>query len=154
MNSKLWAWIIIAGLSASTLAENARVAPNPKQVQKQEDIKRLMELTGSGNLGIQVMERMVNSFKTSMPKVPATFWDDFMKRVDAKALVELCIPAYERHLSHDDIKKMILFYETPAGKRVVKALPTITQETMIAGQKWGQEIARQALLELKKAGHQ
>ena len=121
--------------------------------EKRKDIKRLMVLTGAGDIGIQVMNQMVASFKQSLPQVPAAFWDDFKEEINPDALIDLCIPIYDKHLSHGDIREMIRFYQTPAGKRIVKALPLITQESMIVGQMWGQDIARKAVQQPQEKGY-
>jgi hypothetical protein len=62
----------------------------------------------------------------------------------------MVVPIYDKHLSEQDIKSVIAFYETPAGKRFVKVLPQLTQESMVAGQKWGMALAQKVVDRLQK----
>jgi len=44
------------------------------------------------------------------------------------------------HLSHEDIKGLIAFSESPLGQRITAAQPKIMAETTAAGMKWGQQL--------------
>ncbi len=61
---------------------------------------------------------------------------------------EKVIPIYDRHLSHEEIRGLIQFYETPLGRRLVKVLPQIMQESMAAGEEWGTERILEVLREM------
>jgi hypothetical protein len=155
MDKSIWkrfifGWVVLLILTASASA----VQEADSTAEKRGDIERLMTLTGSGNLGIQVMDQMIESFKKSFPQVPYSFWDDIKAEFDAASLVQMCVPIYERHLSHSDIKEFIRFYESPAGQRMIKVLPVIMQESMNAGQMWGQEIGQKAIQKLREKGYQ
>ena len=53
---------------------------------------------------------------------------------------QITSPIYHRHLSAADIQALVDFYKTPAGRRVLAALPVITEEGRRAGQAWGAEL--------------
>ena len=53
-----------------------------------KDIFRLLELTGSAKIGIQVMSQMIASYKQAMPNVPDDFWTELMSEIDEKSLIE------------------------------------------------------------------
>jgi hypothetical protein len=120
-----------------------------EETQKQKDIRKLLKITGSGELGTQVMNQMVGSMKKAMPQVPEKFWGDFMKEVRTEELVDLIVPIYDRNLGHDDVKELIKFYETPTGKKFVSVLPKITQESMVVGEKWGRDLAERVIKKLQ-----
>lgn len=143
---------ILAGCLLLLVSLMAVTAQDAKSA-KQKDIKKLMDLTGSGDLGVQVVKQMVASFKVEMPNVPQKFWDDFMKEVKGEDLVNLVIPIYDKHFSHEDIKGLIAFYESPVGKKFVSKLPAITQESMTVGQLWGQKIGEKAAKKLEEKGY-
>lgn len=110
---------------------------------KLADIKKLMVLTGAGNIGIQVMSQLIGSLKQAIP-ASEDFWQGFMKEVNPDELINLVIPVYDKHLSHAEVKELIKFYETPVGKKMISVMPAITQESMQAGQKWGMDLAQRA----------
>jgi uncharacterized protein len=116
---------------------------------KADDIRKLLVMTGSAQLGAQVMAQLMQSMKKAMPNVPERFWADFQKEVRTDELIDLIVPVYDRHLSHDDVKALIRFYETPSGKKFVSVLPQITQESMSAGETWGRGLAERVIARLK-----
>jgi uncharacterized protein len=123
-------------------------AVRAEETQKQKDIRKLLKITGSGELGTQVMSQMIGSMKKAMPNVPDKFWGDFMKEVRTDELVDLIVPVYDRNLAQDDVKELIRFYESPTGKKFVSVLPKITQESMVVGEKWGRELAERVIKKL------
>ena len=124
-------------------------AVHAQESQKQKDIRKLLKITGSGELGQQVMTQMMANFKKTMPQVPDKFWSDFMKEVRTDELVDLIVPVYDRNLTHDDVKELIRFYETPTGKKFVSVLPKITQESMVVGEKWGRDLGMRVMAKLQ-----
>jgi hypothetical protein len=141
MKKTLLASLILALVClAPALAQQG--APADDTAAKQQDIRKLLEVTGSAKLGQQVLAQMVQTFKSSNPKVPEQFWDQVMKEFDSGTMIDLVVPVYERHLTHEDVKGMLAFYESPLGQKLIAVTPAIAQESMQAGQQWGQEIAQ------------
>lgn len=119
---------------------------------KREKIQKLLELSGAGKVGIQVMNQMMSSFKNTYSNASQQFWDDFKKEVKAEDIVDLVIPIYEKHYSEQDIEQLIVFYKSPIGQKTIALTPIITQESMIAGQQWGAEIGKKVIEKLREKG--
>ncbi len=119
---------------------------------KQKDIRHLLQLTGAAALGQQVMNQMLETFKTTLPNVPANFWTEFAKEINADELVERVIPVYDKQLSGPEIKDLIAFYETPTGKKLIKVMPAIASESMTIGKDWGRAVGEQVMTKLRKQG--
>jgi len=120
---------------------------------KRADIRRMMELSGAGKLGVQVMNQMIAAFKQSMPGLPDKFWKDFMAEVDPNELVEIVIPSYDKYFTHNEIKELIKFYESPVGKKLTGVQPHILQECMTAGQEWGRKLGEKVAKKLQEQGY-
>ena len=119
-------------------------------VSKSDDIQKLMELMDTKAMGLQVMQTMIASLKaTGNPVYSEGFFEDFMSEVDFDELVELTIPIYEKHFTHDDIKQMIAFYQSPIGKKLLKKMPVIMQESMTAGIAWGQKLGAKLIEKMR-----
>ncbi len=110
-----------------------------------KSIKALMQSTGSGEMGIQMMNQMLPALKKMIPDAPESFWTDVMAEVNAGDIEDMVIPVYQRYLTEEDIQAVNSFYQTEAGKKLIRVLPTIMQESMAIGQQWGQDLARQVL---------
>lgn len=139
--------LVLAGAVVST---SAAPAATDDKVQK---IEELLELTGSGDLGVQVMEGMLAQMKQALPDVPAEWWSAFMDKVDPQSLNALVVPIYEKHFSDEEIDAMLTFYRTPAGQSVVSKLPVIMQESMVAGQTWGEQLMKDVIGGLEEDGY-
>jgi len=126
--------------STSALAEKA----------SKESIKLLMERTGTGNLGMQMMNQMIPALKKTIPDAPEKFWADILKEIDANQIIEMVIPVYQKYFSAQDILELNSFYNTAVGKKLIKVQPAIMQESMAMGQQWGQEVAHNVIQKYKK----
>jgi len=121
--------------------------------EKIKDIKKMLELTGSGKMGIQVMQNLLTSFKKSFPDVDEKFWDDFMREIKPEDLDALIIPIYDKYYTEEEIKQLIKFYNSPIGKKSIDKMPAIMQESMEVGQNWGREVADKVIAQLKEKGY-
>lgn len=53
------------------------------------------------------------------------------------AYKNMLYPIYDKHYSNNELEQLIAFNKTPLGQKVIRVMPTITQEGMQAGQKFG-----------------
>jgi hypothetical protein len=63
-------------------------------------------------------------------------------------MLDLPIPVYDKYLSDAEIKGLTEFYSSPVGQKMVQVLPKLMSECMENGQKWGQEIGRESMVEV------
>jgi len=117
-----------------------------------DDIKKLIQVSGSDKLAEQVMDAMIPQFQQLVPGIPEAFWVRVKNRINIDDLVDACIPVYRKYYTHDDIKQLIQFYESPLGKKMVAVTPAMTQETMIIGQNWGEQLGYDIVNELIREG--
>ncbi len=120
---------------------------------KAEKIKTVLELTTSGNVGEKVMKQIIEQFAKIYPKVDKKFWDEFSNAIKTEDLIKMITPIYDKYYSEQDLDNLIAFYKTPTGKKVIESMPVIAQESMAAGQEWGQKIAEQAHQKLIDKGY-
>jgi uncharacterized protein len=126
---------------------------------KEADIRQLMDLTGAKDLGQQLMSAGIAQFRSSVtesqPDNPRAnqFADAFAlrfeKHFDPHSLTEAVLPIYDKHLSNEDLKQLLAYYQSPFGQRMLKVLPEVAHESQVAGFKLGQKAAQEAMEELK-----
>ena len=114
--------------------------------------RELLEVTGSGNLGLQMMQNIFGSFKNEFPRVPGEFWDELSKEITGKELVELVIPIYSKYYTDEELVKLIEFYKSPLGQKVIQKLPLISQDSYYVGQEWGKKVGEKVITRLKERG--
>jgi hypothetical protein len=57
-----------------------------------------------------------------------------------KELTNAIVEVWASNFTVEELKGLIDFYSTPLGKRLIAALPSVTQQGMQAGQAWGRQI--------------
>lgn len=136
---------------------------------KKQQIDQLLTLTGSEqlekNFSTFFSQQIIAAMKESQPSVEpktlaiveseikAIVHDEFANK---KSFQRLLYPIYDRNLSSEDLAELIRFYQTPVGKKFVATLPVIQQETVLATQRWGQDLApriqQQVMARFKQEG--
>ena len=81
-------------------------------------------------------------------KLVDLFLAKFRSKTDPQHLVDMAVPIYDKHLSHEEIKGLIDFYQTPLGKKTITELPAITSEMQAKGREWGESVGRDSMREV------
>lgn len=125
---------------------------------KEADIRQLLELTHAGAVATQTMDAMEGNMRTLMTnafppgeyreKLIDMFFAKFHEKRDTQQLVELAVPVYSKYYSDEEIKQLIQLYQTPVGQKLLGATPSIIAELQAAGQKWGEELGKQSMMEV------
>ncbi|WP_193196871.1 DUF2059 domain-containing protein [Nostoc sp. MG11] len=145
---------IFNGVAFSQIPKNP-TAPttNTQEIEKTNNIRQLLKITGSENLSRQIMLQLVDTLKPQYPQVPQKAWDTFLAELKPNELMNELIPVYAKYFTNEEIKQMIAFYETPLGKKTISVLPQISQESAEIGQKYGIAAAKRALQKLEAEGY-
>ena len=116
---------------------------------KTEDIRKLLKVSGILDQLSYMQDSLMNNVSMmvtgSFPKVPEAFWGDFNKLMGKKEMEELVkrvIPVYEKHMSHETVKKLITMFETPFWNEWKEKMPQISSEAGVIGSEWGREITQ------------
>ena len=76
-----------------------------------------------------------------------------MKDVHPEVLITSMIPIYDKYYTTEEINKMIEFYQTPLGKKLIATMPQIMQASIQEGQSWGKEVGEKVYNSLKEKGY-
>ena len=125
---------------------------------KEADIRHLLDVVGTIGVMEQVMRSMEQSLRpvvaNSLPpgeyrdKLIDLFFEKFRSKFDTKRLLDLAVARYDENFSDGEIKGLIDFYQTPLGKKVITVLPKVTGDLQQDGQKMGQEVGRDSMIEV------
>jgi hypothetical protein len=135
------------------LATAAAAQTPPAQTtapSKEEKVRQLLVIMRTGDIGVQIVDQMIDAFKENMPDAPEAFWTGFRAKVKPNELIEMLVPLYMKHLETSDVDELIRFYSSPAGQHFLDKQPVMMKESMAVGQEWGQRLAREAYEELQK----
>ncbi len=119
-------------------------------------LKNMFEVSGSEEAYKTVIKQMITMYKQQFSSVPEETWNGLEKeflKTSIDDLVDMLVPVYSRHLTLDDLQKIIEFYQTPTGKKYAEKTPLIMQESMQVGQQWGMKIGQEFQEKLEEQGY-
>lgn len=120
---------------------------------KTAQIRKLLELSGSGKIGVMMMDNLLPALKGMAPEAPEEFWIEIQKEVHPEDIVELIVPIYDKYYTEEDVRQLIVFYESPVGRKMVEQMPAVMQESMQVGEVWGRGIAEKVIKRLEEKGY-
>lgn len=114
---------------------------------KAEDIRKLLKVSGIHDQLKIVKNNLLNQysmgFSGAYPKAPDAFWEEYYQLIgqqDIDNLVERMIPVYDKHMSHEVIRKLIEMFKTPFWEEWKVKMPAISREAGLIGSEWGQAL--------------
>jgi hypothetical protein len=134
---------------------------------KENDIRKLFVLMGNSSIAEEMANSMVSiaiaQEKKRYPNLPKNVEHALSQAIydvameNAPELDALMVPLYDKYYTHQEIKDLIVFFETPAGKKYASVLTPMMQEIVPIAQTWGNKIgpiaAKRAEKELAKYGY-
>jgi len=98
------------------------------------DVMKLIEKSGSNGSMDSAKKQIYNMISEENHEA-------FSKEFDAKLpkLYEKLADAYMEIYTHQDIKDLLKFYETPIGKKMAANVGSIMEKSMAIGAQWGQD---------------
>ncbi|ULQ59485.1 DUF2059 domain-containing protein [Brucepastera parasyntrophica] len=103
----------------------AALAGNGFAQTKSDDIRRLLELSGAKKQAAQMFNLMLPDLIKIAPDAPMSFWAAFENKLDLDEFTELFVPVYDTYFTHDEIRDIIIFYESPSGKKMTEMAPIL-----------------------------
>jgi hypothetical protein len=138
------------------IAVVASVSVNAQSKTYSATLKKYLEASGSMSAFKSAVSSMMSNFKSMNNSVPEEVWTELEKEFQSTSLddlVSMLTPVYERHMTEGDLNEVIKFYNSPAGKRLAEKTPAIMNESMEAGQTWGQAVGERVMTKLKEKGY-
>lgn len=121
-----------------------------------ETLQKMLKISGSEESYHAAINQMFTMFKQQFSAVNEETWTSFeaeFKNTSINVLLELIVPVYQKHMTIEDLKELIKFYETPVGKKFALKTPLIVQESMQVGQQWGMKIGQDFAKKMKDKGY-
>ncbi|MEH2245905.1 DUF2059 domain-containing protein [Nostoc sp.] len=136
---------------AQTTTNTIAPISNAEEIDKTNNIKKLLEISVTKNLFRSLITQLSNEFKSEYPQVPQKFWETFAAELNPDDLIKEMIPIYNKYFTNEEIKQLIAFYQTPVGQKTLN--PQILQEATSIGIRYGKEVAQRALNKLEAEGY-
>ena len=159
---KMFAAVFVVVLAAQTgaRAQVVKGGPPARQgaaAQRLEDVKRLVEATGVVERELKSVEPLLARMKQQIPNVPEKVWKEvegeFRKVFTRETIIEMYAPVYTRHFGPDEVRRLLAFYTSPVGKKLVAETPMIELEVFLDGMQRGINIGEKLREMLKSKGY-
>jgi hypothetical protein len=142
------------GSAGHSIKENSGTA------KKRDDIKFMMEITGAEKIGDilipQLLFKITNLLKVQKLDFPAegtSIIKDVVTSIFKKnisSMMEKVILVYDKHFTHQEIKDILIFYNTKTGRKTISTLPSIMIESSMIGVEWAELIMPEIRQEIQK----
>lgn len=122
---------------------------------KEEDIRKLVRLNGGIRPANVRIDRIIKKYKKQKKNVPDKVWKEIRKKLEDEKqdFVDELVPIYDEHFTHEEIRRMVIFYESKAGQKFVKLLPQILSKTSKKIQKWSGGVVAEVTQYLRSKGY-
>lgn len=120
---------------------------------KAEDVLKLLTISGSLEHAREVVVYLTKTELEAMgedeaeisPEAIAIIEEETIKILSGQfvagsPLVSELVTIYSEFFTHDEIKKILAFYESEVGLKMIAAMPQIMERSMLAGQVMGNSI--------------
>ena len=132
-------------------------ARRDSEARRLEDVKRLVAATGVVERELSTTEPLLARMKQEMPNVPDKVWKDveaeFRKVFTREMIIEMYAPIYSRHFQPDEVRRLLVFYNSPVGKKLVAETPLIEMEAFLDGVRRGVNFGEKIRQMLKARGY-
>lgn len=100
-----------------------------------QDVLKVLKASGSA----AQMELAKDQVMGSIPEAKKA---DFSKDFDTSlpSLYDKMAKVYMEIYTHEEVKQMLKFYESPVGKKITEKSSELTKKNMAAAQEWGMEL--------------
>jgi hypothetical protein len=134
-----------AGAAPPAISPSSLVSP-----EFEKNIRKFLEVTHAADMSKAGISRTIVQIKKAMPDVPEDFWTRLESKLDLEIndLLTQLVPVYANHLSPEDVKSLIAFYESPLGQRFLAAQPKIANDAAGVAQNWGRAISEKIMSEI------
>lgn len=124
-------------------------------------MNELFELTGitkvAETMGVQTAALTVEAMRKVNPELNQKMVNIineeialfFKEKMNDGSFLPIYYPIYDKYYTTDELKELVVFYKTPLGQKSISILPSIMQDSMDAGKKWGESISPELQTRMK-----
>ena len=133
-------------------------APKPADSAALAQAKIVLDKSGSAAIGQQMATAIMNAQKTTLEQanpgktaeineVVGLMQAEFAKQLPL--MIDAIAAIYAKHFTTEELTQLGAFYDSPAGRKMVKEMPQIVSETMTVAQIFAQKMAMEVMVKLQ-----
>ena len=124
-------------------APTTEAEPAPQKIDpaKEQEIRKMLELTGTVKNTQLMVHRLIGLYQERNPQLSADFWENLENGIKIQPFIDKMVPIYDQYYTLDDLKAINAFYSSPAGQHMVTVVPEVMAASIKAGQDWGGQVS-------------
>lgn len=142
----------LAARGGNPIAGSTRDAATSAPAPSEAEVKKLLLLMGTRETAQSLVAQMKKTFQKNMPLAPQSILQDFEKDANADAFLDELVPVYAERFSPDEIRQMIAFYDSPAGRKLTQSMPDLTRESLHVAQRWSNDLQQRLEMKMREKG--
>jgi uncharacterized protein len=117
-------------------------------------IMRYIEASNTLGTYDQSVRGVVKQYEQIFPQVEPKFWQEFTSyHTDVTDLYKRLIPVYAKHFTESDLKDILVFLESPAGRKYTAVLPQVSLDVMKAAREFEIDLNKRIIQKLRDSGY-
>lgn len=144
-----WLFVALLLVTLSPHAAFPQQVANAVDPEKAADIRRLLELRGEPGIVLNTISRLMeHSESVFLMGVPPdrrtdqvrqfihTMREKILARINSEEIIRGLILAYDKHFTHEQIRKLIGFYKSPVGRHLTEVEPQLDRDLQASLEPW------------------
>ncbi len=144
--------IVFFGLIyCATAQENKQQDTIPPEMEK--DIIYLLKTSGTADFAYIIIDDVIQNYKQYITDTPEGYWEKVAVETDIMPFIKAVVSVYTKRFTHEEIKQLIKFFDSPVGNKWALSLKDMNQEVMEQANLFGQNIFSEINKKLVKDGY-
>jgi hypothetical protein len=114
--------------------------------EKDRVIRSVLAKTREVEMAQERILQGLTGMKQLMPRIPEKYWVEYREKISANELRDRLVRVYDKHFTPEELKAILEFYDSAAGKKLSAAMMPILRESMEIAQdvskRAGEEVAK------------
>lgn len=128
-------WVVpFLALAQTSPSSDAPSAAAKIDAEKKQLIVKLLSQTKEVEMAQERMAQALAGMKQVMVRQSPKFWDRYQSLMSETELRDRLMEVYDKRYTTDEIKGLIAFYDTPAGKKMSENAVPILRDSMAIAQ--------------------
>ncbi|GEM_PF-1373477 len=131
--------IVFFGVLYSSFAQNTK-QQDTISPEKEKDIIYLLKTSGTADFAYIIIDDVIQNYKKFISETPKDYWDKMAVNTDIMPFIKAVVYIYDKRFSHQEIKELIKFFDSPVGNKWSLSLKDMNQEVMKEANLFGQKV--------------
>jgi hypothetical protein len=98
--------------------------------EKDKVIRAVLAKTKEVEIAQERILQGLAGMKQLMPRIPEKYWVEYREKISANELRDRLVRVYDKHFTPEELKAILEFYESAAGRKLSAAMMPILRESM------------------------